>query len=334
MTIGYVHGITTFTASTEMLPYRLVRMKSGSITVPVEVEYTDTGIVVGLTLEPAKAGERLSIMPLNVEGTYQAEVLINSAIVTGSPLFVASDGSGRATDENTGYYTGQAVTGAAITGEVIEIVGVVGAVGTGDAADIGITDTGGYYSSGDVEGALQEIGAAFDHPIEIQFPAPYLLRTDSSFNPMNEANIGGILASDTADVALLKDSDDVFRAVISVASGASAYMSCTFGIPTLFDPAANMKFGFYYKTAAANLNYTVTFHCIVVPSSGTPVLHTFGASIDQATSLSYRAVHLNLPVSSDTIMIAVNMEFKNDLGDLVNPLEIYSITNIYQGRVV
>ena len=40
--------------------------------------------------------------------------------------------------------------------------GPQGPAGTADAEDVAITDAGGYFTSDNVEGALQEIGAALD----------------------------------------------------------------------------------------------------------------------------------------------------------------------------
>jgi len=44
----------------------------------------------------------------------------------------------------------------------LNIIGPQGPAGPGEADDISITDTGGYFTSNNVEGALQEIGAALD----------------------------------------------------------------------------------------------------------------------------------------------------------------------------
>lgn len=317
--IGYTRGQTTFTAAEELEKHRLVRVKAGSITSPVEVEYTDSGFVMGVTDEPAEAGELVSIRPLNLEGTYEF-TSASDTIAVGSPLFVNTDArDGRVTDTDTGYFVGQA-TEAGTENEVIEVGGVVGVIGAGAAEDISIDDSVfNYFTSDNVNGALQELGATLSQTdIVARQNVLYSLRTDPAFAPMDTSDIGGLLASDTDDIKLVV-TNNVLHAQV-YADG--ALLTVQGAYPPFFT-GTNFDFGATLDTDSSD--WEATYNVYVLKTDGT--VDTFtgtGQSISATTGPTDTDIQTFGPMPSNGIGMTINIEFGNTVDPVANPLDVYS----------
>lgn len=329
--VGSTHGQTTFRAATDLAKFRLVRAKAGSLTVPVEVEYTDNTIVMGVTDESARAGELVSIRPLNLEGTYEFEVVIDSAIEQGTPLFIADDGTGRATDKDTGNFVGQAINAATTDGQIIEAGGVVGGIGSGAAEDVSILDSGAYYTDSNVEGALAQLGRTVVGEVEVNQSVLYCLRTDSLFNPLNVANIGGVLASDTSDLQLLKDGNGVIFMRCNVANGSSAYLTTQAVAAPGYDPTTGFGLGlYYYRSGATPGDWLFSMSAIYLSADGSTSLVTNSGTLSTVTgALKRQIISPGISGPSDIIGITINIQVSKSVTATAGDLRIYSLFYTY-----
>jgi hypothetical protein len=272
--IGHTEGQATFRAATDMKKFRLVRVKVGSVYVPPEVEYADDGTLLGVTDEEAAAGKLISIRPLNMEGTYEYEVVVDTAINSGTPLFVADDGTGRATDKDTGYYVGQALR-SAVTGQVIEVGGILGATSSGQASNISVVDSGGYYQAPkNVENCLAQLGAYVTATqVEANQSVIYSRRMNSDFTPMDNSELGGLITSGTYPISFVTSSEGVL--VIRVDPDPwtdKAYLTIQGGIPPGYKPGFGaFNLGAYYRstTGQTGAGFQVNFGYNVLYDDGT-----------------------------------------------------------------
>jgi hypothetical protein len=272
---------------------------------------------------------------LNLEGTYQFAVKIDSAITAGTPLFVSTTDPGYATDENTGYYVGQAITGATVDDEIIEVGGVVGSVSSTKAEDVTIEDSGEYYTSENVEDALQEIGARLvQTDIEVNLPIFYIIRTDSSFDTLDvDPDFGGYLAGDTDELQLLNDGVLYVRCNIATGSTYCAIQAAP--IPG-YDPAAGFGLFFYYKTAADTDDWTLSVQAYGLQSDGTIVDGgTVGGGLAQATTITrYELVTATAFFEGIADLISMNfMVTLTNTGETASPLYIYSVAYDYNKAI-
>jgi len=153
--MAYVSGSQTFTAYTDLAINRIVRLVTGSATTPREVQYAATAAkdMLGVTLTSAKAGDLITVKPFNSEGSYEIET--NGNIGNGNYVYGTSTG-GYINDELTDLYIGRA-SHSATAGQIVTVI--YGEKEPSIEADeVLITDAGGYYTSDNVEGALQEVG--------------------------------------------------------------------------------------------------------------------------------------------------------------------------------
>lgn len=117
---GITEGPLTFTAGEALAQFRRVKLKSGSTTVPLEVEYADKNEKsVGYTETAAASGALVAIRPHNVPGNRIA--VASEAIATLAVLYGADDG--KVSDTATGAATlGVALEAATADGDQIEIL--------------------------------------------------------------------------------------------------------------------------------------------------------------------------------------------------------------------
>lgn len=155
MAEGYSTGIQTYLAYGDIAINRLVKIRVGSTTTPVEVELTDTDTVIGVTQSAAKSGELITVKPIYEDGTILIEA--SGVVAKGNKVYVST--FGRINDEVTAFPIGMALDASAAIGTSIPIALTKIADGTIEAADVTIEDAGDYYTSNNVEGALQEVGS-------------------------------------------------------------------------------------------------------------------------------------------------------------------------------
>lgn len=328
--IGYTRGQTTFTAAEDLEKHRLVRVKSGSATTPVEVEYTDSGIVMGVTDESAKQGELVSIKPLNIEGTYEFEAATGSSISVGDAVFINTDTrDGRVTDTNTGYYVGQSAD-TAVANEIFEVGGVVGVIGAADAGDVEISDPFDYFTSDNVEGALGELGNTLNATgIQARQSILYTLKTDSSYDPLGTAENGGIISSDTTLIKLNADTDGAWR--IS-ADTTDVYLNTQAAMPPTFfcDATHPLVFGFngYTDSTDWNIDYTLTFilddGTVYQPGLASGTVSPSATPTDNDI-ISLTAVPDGINTANKALSASINMKLTNAVDPGVNLLHIYNL---------
>lgn len=152
----FTEGPKTFTAyiASGQLPIkRVVKIKSGTVTVPPQVELCSAGEVgIGITQNGALNGEKITVRMWQSPGTFDAECLVDSAIAAATVLYVGANGV--VTDEAVGTTIGTALqTGA--DGQIIEFAPVGGLSTT--AASVSIADALTIITGTTVETATQEI---------------------------------------------------------------------------------------------------------------------------------------------------------------------------------
>jgi len=151
-------GVKTYTAYQDMDVNRVVVLVDSSTTTPMEANYAGPGAtqLLGVTVTAAQAGEVISVRPFDYNGTFSIQGA--GTISKGNNVYVSVDG--KINDELQVAHVGRALTDG-LTNETVEVSCFIR-----DASDhvvpassVIITDAGGYYTSDNAEGALQEIGA-------------------------------------------------------------------------------------------------------------------------------------------------------------------------------
>lgn len=145
-------GPVTFYAGEEMPACRRVKLKSGSTTVPLEVELADAGEdFIGITITNANSGDLITVAPLCREGTFMIEAADSFDAL--ADLYGAADGKVSDSSNGTAYFKSLMAAGAG--GDVVEAI-LHPSVST-TAATVSISDSGDFTSEATVEAALQEI---------------------------------------------------------------------------------------------------------------------------------------------------------------------------------
>ena len=117
---GINEGPLTFTAGEALAQYRRVKLKSGSTTVPLQVEYADKNErSIGYTETAAASGALVAIRPHNMDGNRIA--VASKAIAAIAAIYGADDG--KVSDTATGAAVlGVALEAATANGDQIEIL--------------------------------------------------------------------------------------------------------------------------------------------------------------------------------------------------------------------
>jgi hypothetical protein len=159
----YTTGALTYTAATDIEPYRVLNLVPSSTTDPMEVTYAtkDDVSLLGVSKTAAKAGTLVSVDTFDKEGTFTIESAGN--IAKGNRVYVTLLGQGRIDDEEEAVVVGLALEDGTI-GKLIPVTTIYSPADLNniEAIDVSITDAGGYYTSDNVEGALAEVGESFD----------------------------------------------------------------------------------------------------------------------------------------------------------------------------
>lgn len=145
-------GYKTFLAGEDLVAHRRVGIKSGTTTVPPEVEYVDAGVqAIGVTMDNAKSGQQIAIRLMSDNGTFLGVAADTFAL--DATLYAANDG--KISDTSSGTAIGKALEAATAAGDIVEWVPFP--VVSTTAATVSIADAGSYTSQTTVEAALQEI---------------------------------------------------------------------------------------------------------------------------------------------------------------------------------
>jgi len=192
----YTIGPVTFTAGEELAQYRRVKLKSGSTTTPLQVEYADAGEdFIGITLDHAESGDLIAVAPLCREGTFL--VVAADAFSALADIYGAADGKVSDTSSGTAYF--KALEAATAAGDIVEVI-LHPSVST-TAGTVSIADAGAHTTTVTVEAALQEIYA---HILNAQnfLPVPLtgLMEGDAT-------NVVGPLKDDTTPVLDMANGD-------------------------------------------------------------------------------------------------------------------------------
>ena len=191
----FTEGPKTFTAYGAVLAYRRVKIKSGTVTVPPQVEYAGAGEQgIGVAITNAATGELVTVALSNHDGSFlgtAADSFSASATLYGGA-------SGKISDSSAGSAIGVALEAAGADGDIVAWVPFT--VLSTTAASVSIADAGLFTLTATVEAALQEI---YQSLVSVQGFVPVPLTAIREVGTMAVGNIaanGGVLASDTTPI--------------------------------------------------------------------------------------------------------------------------------------
>jgi len=155
--MSYTIGALTFTASEDIEAYRVLALVSSSTTDPMEVRYATNqdDELLGISKTAAKSGSLVTVEPFDRDGTYQ--ITASGSIAKGNRVYVSIEGGGRINDESQVAFVGRALERGTV-GRRITVAFIHKESSVVDASNVNIDDAGDYYTSGNVEDALQEVG--------------------------------------------------------------------------------------------------------------------------------------------------------------------------------
>lgn len=184
--MAYTEGVKTYTAYEDIPAHRVVVFKSASSTNPLEVQraHNNSKHLVGVSVTSAKAGELISINPFSGSTTYEIESAGNFS--AGDSLYIYTTNHGTVDNTVTETYIGTALEdGSAYQVCRVAIDPMLESI---NASEVYIEDSGDYYTSVTVEGALQEVGEA----LEGDKPASEISIVDAG-GYYDETNVEGAL---------------------------------------------------------------------------------------------------------------------------------------------
>ena len=112
-------GIRTLTAGEALVPNRRVKLKSGTVTTPPEVEYADAGEQhIGSTEIKSDNGVAVTVRLRNQSGTRM--VTAGAAFAVGAALYGAIDG--KVSGAVSGSAIGIALEAATADGDIVEVI--------------------------------------------------------------------------------------------------------------------------------------------------------------------------------------------------------------------
>jgi hypothetical protein len=195
------------------------------------VVYADAGEeFIGITIESAASGDKLTIEPMTQPGFREVEVNISSAIAIGTVLYGAADGM--LSDASSGSAQGIALKAAAADYDHIPCL--VWSVKSTTAATVSIADAGTFTSQTTVEAALQEI---YQHLVTAQGFVPIPLTAWIIGDATNSVSYGGPSTDPILDYAN-GDTDSALRWVW--AAGSVEEIIAQIPLPPDLDTTANI----------------------------------------------------------------------------------------------
>lgn len=234
-------GKRTFKAGEALEARRLVKIKSGTLTDPPEVEHTDAGDdAIGVTEYAVADGAEVAVKLLNHPGTFEIECDVNSAIARGTALYVGNDGV--VTDASSGSVLGLAMEVGSDTAR-IEVAMDYRKPTT--AAGTTLLDSGNFTLAANVETAIAEI---YQHLKSVQGFIPVPLATVLEGDA---TNVVGYLKSDTTPKLDMTNGDTDSALLITWAASDNTPVLFQVPLPPDLDVAKDLLVKFRAKMAGA-----------------------------------------------------------------------------------
>lgn len=160
----FTEGVLTLKAGEALEERRRVKVKSGTTTDPVEVEYADAGEQhIGITEYAVASGDMVGIRPRTMPGSKLG--VAKSSFSRGATLYGANDG--KIDDASSGAAIGIALEAATAEGDIVEFIDF--SVLSTTAATVSVLDAGGFTAQTTAEAALAEI---YQHLLSTQKTIP------------------------------------------------------------------------------------------------------------------------------------------------------------------
>lgn len=191
-------GRITVKAAEKLENKRRVKVDTSATTAsPVKVVYADAGEdFLGVTERSGATDDLIAVKLQSAPGTFEIEVVIDSAIAVGTTLYGAADG--KVSDASSGSAQGEAMQSASASNDHIRVH--LWNVKSTTAATVTVLDTGTFTDETTVEAALAEI---YQHIASTQghIPIPLTsLREATAFAIAASNANGGVLSSDTTPI--------------------------------------------------------------------------------------------------------------------------------------
>jgi hypothetical protein len=185
----------TMTAGEALAQKTRVKIKSGTVTSPPEVEYADQGEqAIGVVDVAAASGALVVLWIITYGGTLEG--VANDTFSVGATLYAHDDGE--ISDTSSGSAIGIALEAATAAADIVEYM-PFGVLST-TAATVSYADAGGQTSAATMEAVGAEV---YTHILSAQQIIPLPLanfKETTNFDVGNIAANGGVLASDSTPI--------------------------------------------------------------------------------------------------------------------------------------
>jgi hypothetical protein len=225
----------TFTAGEALAQKTRVKIKSGTTTVPPEVEYADQGEqAIGVVDVAAASGAHVVCWVITWGGTLEG--VANDSFSVGATLYAHDDGE--ISDTSSGSAIGIAFEAATAASDIVEYM-PFGVLST-TAATVSYADAAGQTSAATMEAVGAEL---YTHILSAQHIIPLPIdgfKETTNFDVGAIAVNGGVLASDTTPVreAINAATDGCQR--LNWAASNNDQIVCQAVIPPNIDVTADM----------------------------------------------------------------------------------------------
>lgn len=276
--MSYNEGKRAFTASGAVTAHARVKITSGSVTVPIEVELAGAGEQhIGIALVAAADTEVFTVQIRGKGGTVEMEA--HAAITKGAIIYGAA--SGRIDDAASGSAIGYALDTATAQGDIIECV--EDAVLSTTAATVSVADSGSIITAVTVEAALAE---AFTHVQSAQqfIPIPLVNCWES-----DATNLVTILGKATTPILDMTNGDTDSSLEINWAASENDAIIFQTPLPPNLDVASDV---------------VVHFRAVSGGATDTPVISADSYFNEGDTKVSDDSAALGAAVAENVITIA------------------------------
>lgn len=268
----YTDGPRTFLCGEDLVAYRRVKIKGGTVTTPPEVEYADAGeAFIGITLENKKEGQEISVATLTKEGTF----LVTAAepFALNATLYGAADGKVQDTSSGTAFF--KALQAATADGDVVEVILYPGVSTT--AATVTFADADERTDAATVEAALAELYEALLNA-EKTIPIPLAAITQEDGTPLT------VLNGTTSGFTQLSNAEQVISIPINATVEALGFST---PVPQDLDDSEDITIHVLAGKSANNDALTLdceVYPCAVGDTGNADIQDTAAQTITQAAS--------------------------------------------------
>lgn len=318
----YNEGIKTFIAYSALEARRRVKIKSGTVTTPPQVEYAGAGEdYIGVTEYAVAAGDAAAVKMNNAPGTFEIACVINGSIARGTVLYGAADG--KVSDASSGSAMGISMQAADADNEHIEVA--PWNVKSTTAATVSLLDTANHTLAATVEAAIAELYEQV-HTAQktICVPLGAITQEDGTSLTKQDSTIAGF--------AQLSDKEQVINIPVNCTAGEKLGFSVP--VPQDLDDSAAITVHVLAGKAADDDSLTLAcevYPCAVGDTANADIQGTSSLTITQAASeLVFTCDAAGVLAAPGTLTVILTLGGTND----ADAVYIYGAWIEYKGKTV